>query len=209
MIIVPFGDIVFCFTPFSLVGFIIAVAFTIIVYLTKPEQQLEAQKFAGDILISVSLEEMKIRRLMAIFCGLATAGAMITYDLFDFSLFLALVGIANIGIVSAVRRDWVLNAAFNYGLTAIIATLPLFGSVGLILAKTGTLSLLELSKKSYNLLYEKIMFALGMAGETGIAPFYAAKAEMFRAPGSPYILMIHLSSLLIIVRTVEILINLK
>jgi energy-converting hydrogenase A subunit H len=48
-----------------------------------------------------------------------------------------------------------------------------------------------------------------MIGETGVAPFYAAKAEMFRAPGAPYILMIHLSSLLVIVRTVEILLTIS
>ncbi|ADG13952.1 (NiFe)-hydrogenase-3-type complex Eha, membrane protein EhaH, predicted [Methanocaldococcus infernus ME] len=207
--IVPFGDIIFYFSPFSTVGFVIALVFTIIVYLTKPEKQLEANKFSGDKLIEVSLEEMKIRRLMAIFCGLATAGAMITYDLFDYTLFLVLIGISNIGIVSAVKRDWVLNAAFNYGLVAIIASLPLFASDSLVLAKAGTLSLLELSKKSYDLIFEKSLFAIGMAGEVGIAPFYAAKAEMFRAPGSPYILMIHLSSLLVIIRTVDILIHLS
>jgi len=44
-----------------------------------------------------------------------------------------------------------------------------------------------------------------VAGESGIAPFYASKAEMFRTPGSPFILIIHLSSLFIIVRFVEIL----
>ncbi|WP_456419631.1 hypothetical protein [Methanocaldococcus infernus] len=207
--IVPFVDIIFYFSPFSTVGFVIALVFTIIVYLTKPEKQLEANKFSGDKLIEVSLEEMKIRRLMAIFCGLATAGAMITYDLFDYTLFLVLIGISNIGIISAVKRDWVLNAAFNYGLVAIIASLPLFASDSLVLAKAGTLSLLELSKKSYDLIFEKSLFAIGTAGEVGIAPFYAAKAEMFRAPGSPYILMIHLSSLLVIIRTVDILIHLS
>ena len=89
----------------------------------------------------------------------------------------------------------------------MISTLPLFGASALILAKTGTLSILELAKNSHDLLFQKIIYAVGMVGETGIAPFYAAKAEMFRAPGAPYILMIHLSSLLIIVRTVEIMLN--
>jgi len=206
--IVPLGDIVFSFSEFSIIGFITAVMFTIIVYLTKPEKQLEAEKFrVEDKLEVVTLKELKIRRMMAIVCGIATAGAMLTYDLFDYALFLTLVGIANIGIVSAVKREWVLNAAYQYGLIAMIATLPLFGSAGMILAKTGTLSIFELPKTQASLLFEKIIFAAGMAGETGIAPFYAAKAEMFRAPGSPYILMIHLSSLLLIVRTVEILLT--
>ena len=35
---VPFGDIVFSFSEFSIIGFITAVIFTIIVYLTKPEK---------------------------------------------------------------------------------------------------------------------------------------------------------------------------
>jgi len=179
-----------------------------VVYLTKPEKQLEAQvNNFGDKLNTVSLEELKIRRLMAIICGISTAFAMLTGDIFDYALFLAVIGIANIGIVSAVRKSWVLNAAYNYGIIAIISSLPLFGAAALILAKTGTLSIFELSKTPHDIFYQKIIYAVGMVGETGIAPFYAAKAEMFRAPGAPYILMIHLSSLLIIVRTAEILLT--
>ena len=139
---VPFGDIVFSFSEFSIIGFITAVIFTIIVYLTKPEKQLEAQKFkVEDKLELVTLKELKIRRMMAIVCGIATAGAMLTYDLFDYALFLTLVGIANIGIVSAVKREWVLNAAYQYGLIAMIATLPLFGSAGMILANRNVINL--------------------------------------------------------------------
>ena len=48
---------------------------------------------------------------------------------------------------------------------------------------------------------------IGVCGESGIAPFFASKAEMFRTPGSPFILIIHLSSLFIIVRFVEILLT--
>ena len=44
---------------------------------------------------------------------------------------------------------------------------------------------------------------LGVMGE-GMAPFYAAKAEMFRAPGAPYVIMCSLSSLLIFLRVIEI-----
>ena len=38
----------------------------------------------------------------------------------------------------------------------------------------------------------------------GMAPFYAAKAEMFRAPGAPYVIMCSLSSLLIFLRVIEV-----
>ena len=117
-------------------------------------------------------------------CGIASAGAMITGDLFNFTLFMALVGILNIGIVSAVKQTSVLDSAFNYGLIAMMCSLPLFGGAAIILAATGTLSL---------------------AVESGVAPFFASKAEMFRTAGSPYIVIIHLSSLFIIVRAVEIL----
>ena len=102
-----------------------------------------------------------------------------------------------------------MNAAFHYGIIAIISSLPLFGGAALILGKTGTLSIFELAKNGNELFYQKLLYAVGMIGETGVAPFYAAKAEMFRAPGAPYILMIHLSSLLVIVRTVEILLTIS
>uniref|UniRef100_A9A9K8 Putative transmembrane subunit of a hydrogenase n=1 Tax=Methanococcus maripaludis (strain C6 / ATCC BAA-1332) TaxID=444158 RepID=A9A9K8_METM6 len=208
--IIPLGDIIFYVTDFSLIAFIIAMLFTAIVYLTKPEKQLEAQVHEfGDKFNYVTVEELKIRRFMSIVCGIATAFSMLTGDLFDFALFLAVIGITNIGIVSAVEKEWVLNAAFHYGIIAIISSLPLFGGAALILGKTGTLSIFELAKNGNELFYQKLLYAVGMIGETGVAPFYAAKAEMFRAPGAPYILMIHLSSLLVIVRTVEILLTIS
>ncbi|WP_459201296.1 proton-conducting transporter transmembrane domain-containing protein [Methanococcus sp. CF] len=208
--IIPLGDIVFYLTDFSMIAFIVAMVFTVIVYFTKPEKQLEAQRYEfGDKFNYVTVEELKIRRFMSVVCGITTAFSMLTGDLFDFALFLAVIGITNIGIVSAVKKEWVLNAAFHYGIIAIISSLPLFGAAALILGKTGTLSIFELSKNTHELLYQKILYAVGMIGETGVAPFYAAKAEMFRAPGAPYILMIHLSSLLVIVRTVEILLTIS
>ena len=141
--------------------------------------------------VAVGKKEFKHRRFLAIICGIATAGAMITGDLFNFTLFMALIGIVNIGIVSAVKQVEVLNSAYQYGLIAMMCGLPLFGGAAMILAATGTLSLFE----------------LGVCGESGIAPFFASKAEMFRTPGSPFILIIHLSSLFIIVRFVEILLT--
>ncbi|ABR54672.1 putative transmembrane subunit of a hydrogenase [Methanococcus vannielii SB] len=208
--IIPLGDIIFYLTDFSLIGFVVAMFFTCVVYLTKPEKQLEAQMYEfGDKFNHVTAEELRVRKFMSIVCGVATAFSMLTGDLFNFALFLAVIGISNIGIVSAVKKEWVLNAAFHYGIIAMISSLPLFGAAALILGKTGTLSIFELSKMSHDLLYLKILYAIGMIGETGVAPFYAAKAEMFRAPGAPYILMIHLSSLLVIVRTVEILLTIS
>jgi energy-converting hydrogenase A subunit H len=206
---IPLGDIVLYFTPFNLFLFASALIFTALIAMSRTETQLEAE-FGSlkDKEVKVDLEEFKVRRFLAIICGLATAGAMITGDLFNFTLFVALIGIVNIGIVGAVKIVDVLNAAFQYGLVAMIASLPLFAGAALILGATGTLSLFQLSTISPTtpmMLFASILLIMGIAGETGVAPFYATKAEMFRTPGSPFILIIHLSSLLIIVRAIEIL----
>ena len=126
---------------------------------------------------------------------------------FNFTLFMALVGILNIGIVSAVKQTSVLNSAFNYGLIAMMCSLPLFGGAAIILAATGTLSLAVLSQMSASpmVVFGAVLMLIGILGESGVAPFFASKAEMFRTAGSPYIVIIHLSSLFIIVRAVEIL----
>ena len=131
---------------------------------------------------------------------------MITGDLFNFTLFMALIGIVNIGIVSAVKQVEVLNSAYQYGLIAMMCGLPLFGGAAMILAATGTLSLIELAS-SPMMIFGALVMLIGVCGESGIAPFFASKAEMFRTPGSPFILIIHLSSLFIIVRFVEILLT--
>ncbi len=207
--IIPLGDIVFYMTSFNLFMFASALAFTALIAISKTETQVEAEfGKLGDRAVTVAKKEFKIRRFLAIVCGLATAGAMITGDLFDFTLFVCLTGIANIGIVGAVRQVDVLDAAFQYGLIAMMASLPLFGGAALILAATGTLSLLQINTLSFTtpmMILGSILLFLGVAGETGVAPFFATKAEMFRTPGSPFLLIIHLSSLLIIVRLIEIL----
>jgi energy-converting hydrogenase A subunit H len=120
---------------------------------------------------------------------------------------MALVGILNIGIVSAVKQTSVLNSAFNYGLIAMMCSLPLFGGASIILASTGTLSLAVLSQMhaSPMVVFGAVLMLIGILGESGVAPFFASKAEMFRTAGSPFIVIIHLSSLFIIVRAVEIL----
>ncbi|MDD1763097.1 MAG: hypothetical protein LUQ70_00075 [Methanobacteriaceae archaeon] len=206
---IPLGDIVLYLTPFNLFMFGGALAFTTLIAISRTETQVEAEfGTLKDKEVKVDLEEFKIRRFLAIVCGLATAGAMITGDLFNFTLFVTLIGIVNIGIVSAVRQVDVLNAAFQYGLIAMMASLPLFGGAAIMLASTGTLSLLELVKIPYvtsMMTFGSILLLMGIIGETGVAPFYATKAEMFRTPGSPFILIIHLSSLLVIVRAIEVL----
>jgi len=99
----------------------------------------------------------------------------------------------------------VLNAAYQYGIVALTATVPLFGGAAVVAATTGTLSMLALATAPVSLVppIAKGMLVLGVAGE-GMAPFYAAKAEMFRAPGAPYVIMCSLSSLLIFLRVVEV-----
>ncbi len=207
--IIPLGDIVFYLTSFNLFMFAIALAFTFIIAISKTETQVEAEFGSlGDREIKVAKKEFKFRRFLAIICGLATAGAMVTGDLFDFTLFVCLIGIVNIGIVGAVKQVDVLDSAFQYGLIAMIASTPLFVGASLILASTGTISILAINSLTYTtpmMLFGSILLFLGVAGETGVAPFFATKAEMFRTPGSPFLLIIHLSSLLVIVRVIEIL----
>ncbi|MCL2116071.1 MAG: hypothetical protein FWH29_07610 [Methanobrevibacter sp.] len=206
---IPLGDIVLYFTPFHLFMFIVVLIFTVLIAISRTETQVEASfKTLKDNKVSVGLEEFKIRRFLAIICGLATAGAMITGDLFNFTLFVALIGIVNVGIVSAVKQIDVLDAAYNYGIIAMLSSLPLFGGAAIVLASTGTLSLFEIANIATTapmMTFGAILLLIGIAGETGIAPFFATKAEMFRTPGSPFILIIHLSSLMVIIRAIEIL----
>jgi energy-converting hydrogenase A subunit H len=207
--IIPLGDIVFYMTSFNLFMFVAALVFTFIIAISKTETQVEAEFGSlGDREIKVAKKEFKFRRFLAIICGLATAGAMVTGDIFDFTLFVCLIGIVNIGIVGAVKQVDVLDSAFQYGLIAMIASTPLFVGASLILAATGTISILAINSLTYTtpmMLFGSILLFLGVAGETGVAPFFATKAEMFRTPGSPFLLIIHLSSLLVIVRVIEIL----
>lgn len=206
--IIPLGDIVMYITTFNLFMFVAALVFTALIAMSRTEKQVEAEfGTLNDREKKVSKDEFKVRRFLSIICGLATAGAMITGDLFNFTLFVTLIGIVNIGIVSAVKEVDVLDSAFQYGIIAMLATLPLFGGAALILATTGTLSLLEIVNipTTAMMLFGSILLFLGVAGESGVAPFFATKAEMFRTAGSPFLVIIHLSSLLVIVRAIEIL----
>lgn len=205
---IPLGDIVLYLTPFHLFMFVVVLIFTVLIAISRTETQVEASfGTLTDHKVSVGLEEFKLRRFLAIICGLATAGAMITGDLFNFTLFVTLIGIVNVGIVSAVKQVDVLDAAYHYGIIAMLSSLPLFGGAAIILASTGTLSLFEIAKIAVTapmMTFGAVLLLLGIAGETGVAPFFATKAEMFRTPGSPFILIIHLSSLMVIIRAIEI-----
>lgn len=206
--VLEFGDIVDYFSPYTLTLFILAFAFTVLAVVSRPERQIDIA-FGGDAYTAkvITLQEMRFRRFMAIACGLASMGAMVSGDIFNFTLFTSMVGITNVGIVAAVRNRHVLNAAYEYGIVAMAATLPLFGGAAIILATTGTLSIWELSSGTWTVpAVAKGLLGLGVIGE-GMAPFYAAKAEMFRAPGAPYVIMCSLSSLLIFLRVIEIIIT--
>jgi energy-converting hydrogenase A subunit H len=204
--ILEFGDELVYFTPYTLTLFLLALTFTVLVIISRPEKQGDIA-FGGDAYRTkeIGLSEMRFRRFMAIACGLASMGAMVTGDIFNFALFTAMVGITNVGIVAAVKSPHVQDAAYQYGLVALAATIPLFAGAAVYAAAIGSLSMIELMKGTLPAvpLIAKVMLVIGVVGE-GMAPFYAAKAEMFRAPGAPYVIMCSLSSLLIFLRVVEI-----
>jgi energy-converting hydrogenase A subunit H len=204
--ILEFGDELVYFTPYTITLFLLALTFTVLVIISRPEKQVDIA-FGGDAYRTkdISLSEMRFRRFMAIACGLASMGAMVTGDIFNFTLFTAMVGITNVGIVAAVKSPHVQDAAYQYGLVALSATVPLFAGAAVYAAVTGSLSMIELMNGTLPAvpLIAKAMLMIGVVGE-GMAPFYAAKAEMFRAPGAPYVIMCSLSSLLIFLRVVEV-----
>jgi energy-converting hydrogenase A subunit H len=204
--ILEFGDELVYLSPFTLTLFLFALVFTLFALLSRPERQLDIA-FGGDAYYAkeISLHEIRFRRFMAIACGLASMGAVVTGDLFNFTLFVSLVGICNIGIVAAVKNKHVQEAAYQYGIVALSAIVPLFGAAAVIAATTGTLSMIELWTVTTPAVAPvvKALLVLGVMGE-GMAPFYAAKAEMFRAPGAPYVIMCSLSSLLIFLRVIEV-----
>lgn len=201
---IEFGDIVNYFSLYTATLFIFAATFIIIAIIAKPERQIEIV-FGTDAVYTkeIDTENLIFQRFMAIACGLATLGAVSSGDLFNFTLFTALIGITNIGIVAGINNRYVLNAAYNYGIVAMVATVFLFGGAATALGTCGTLSIWELAGKGLVPLGAKLFLVLGVMGE-GMAPFYIAKAEITRAPGAPYVLMIHVSSLLIFLRVIEI-----
>ncbi len=176
---IPLGDIVLYLTPFHLFMFAVVLIFTFLIAISRTETQVEAEfGTLKENKVSIGLAEFKVRRFLAIICGLATAGAMITGDLFNLTLFIALIGIVNVGIVSAVKQVDVLDAAYQYGIMAMISSLPLFGGASIILAATGTLSLFVISGlvATPMMIFGAILLLIGVAGETGIAPFFCYKS---------------------------------
>jgi len=207
LLVLEFGDIVNYFSLYTATLFLFAATFIIIAVIAKPERQTDIV-FGTDTVFTKEIDPEKLRfqRFMAIACGLATLGAVSSGDLFNFTLFTALIGITNIGIVAGVNNRYVLNAAYNYGIVAMTATVFLFGGAAMALGTCGTLSIWELAGKGLVPLGSKVFLVLGVMGE-GMAPFYIAKAEITRAPGAPYVLMIHVSSLLIFLRVIEIILT--
>ena len=67
LFLLPFGDIVIYFTPFTLTLFILALVFTFLVIISKPERQIDIV-FGGDAYLAkeISISEMKFRRFMAL-----------------------------------------------------------------------------------------------------------------------------------------------
>jgi len=205
---IPFLDIVLYLTPFSIALVGVIVAFTVFLALSKPELRT-VTRFGEDIIRTTTVDdkEARFRRFMTIFCGVALIGVVTTGDLFDFALFVSLTGMTNLGIFAGVRDAHVLDAAFHYGLVLMICSLPLFGGVAMILANTGTLSMGVLANIPTNpiLNMSRTLLLIGAIGEGALAPFFATKVEMIRAKGSPYINMMHLSSLMVFTRVIEVL----
>ncbi|MDN7023337.1 hypothetical protein FGU65_00220 [Methanoculleus sp. FWC-SCC1] len=208
LFVLEFGDIVNYFSVYTAALFAFALIFTALAIVSRPEKMVDIA-FGGDAYYTKEIDPglLRFQRFMAIACGLATLGAVVSGDVFNFTLFVSMVGITNIGIVAAYKNKHVLNAAFQYGIVAMLATVPLFGGAAIVLATTGTLSLWELYTAAVAVpLIAKIFLVLGVMGE-GMAPFYIAKAEITRAQGAPFILMVHVSSLLVFLRVVEIVIS--
>ncbi len=205
---VPFVDIVPYITPFSLALVATIIIFTVFLSISNPEYR-SITRFKEDVVRKEGVEkkEAKFRRFMTILCGVALIGVVTTGDLFNFALFVSLVGITNIGIFAVVRNTHVLEAAYQYGLVMMICSLPLFGGVALVLAKTGTLSLGVLATVPGNPIVNvgRALLLIGAVGEGALAPFFATKVEMIRAKGAPFINMMHLSSLMVFTRIIEIL----
>ncbi|ABN06741.1 membrane protein-like protein [Methanocorpusculum labreanum Z] len=207
LVTIPFGDMIHYLSGYTGVLFGFAAIFVLLAVISLPEKPVEIV-FGTDgySLKETPVDLARFQRFMAIACGIATIGAIVTGDIFNFTLFAAFIGVLNIGIVAAVKNKHVLSAAFSYGLVVMMGTVPLFAGAAIIAATTGTLSIWELAATGGVPVIAKLLLLIGVLGE-GMAPFYIGKAEITRASGAPYILMIHVSSLLLFLRVVEILLT--
>ena len=88
LFVLEFGDIVAYFSPYTTALFVFALIFTALAIVSRPEKQMDIA-FGGDAYYAkvVDPDLMRFQRFMAIACGLATLGAMVTGDVFNFTLF--------------------------------------------------------------------------------------------------------------------------
>ena len=76
---IPLGDIVLYITPLNLFLFIVLLVFTLLIAISKTETQVEATLMKlSNTNVKVGKSEFKQRRFLAVICGIASAGAMIT-----------------------------------------------------------------------------------------------------------------------------------
>ena len=110
--IVPLGDIVFYLNPFHLFMFVTILIFTFLIAIGHTETQVEAEfGTLADKRKSVDIKEFKARRFLSVICGIATAGAMITGDLYNLTLFI-LTNIAKDNYFSVFPEEEKLNYTF-------------------------------------------------------------------------------------------------
>ncbi len=210
--IVPLGDIVPYLSTVNAIILATLVAVLLLPILSKTDVYVEVDHKRPKIEAKiVAPREDRIKAALALVSTLAAVGVVTTGDVFNFTLFLSLLGMSNMGLIgTTVEDDFALECAFNYGLMCLIASLPLFGGAALILAATGTLSLHELMKLprgagGWTITYAKILLTTGVLGEAGVGPFYAVKVDSFRRIWGRYAFVIHLTTLLTFSRYLEIL----
>ncbi|WP_456484428.1 proton-conducting transporter transmembrane domain-containing protein [Methanopyrus kandleri] len=212
LFIIPLGDIVPYLGTINIIILAVLLAVLALPILSNTDVYVEIDHRRPRIKAKiVSPREDKIKAALALVSTLAATGVVATGDVFNFTLFLSLLGISNMGLIgTTVEDEFALECAFNYGLMCLIASLPLFGGAALILASTGTLSVHELMKMpkgagSWTLTYGKALLTAGVIGEAGVGPFYAVKVDSFRRIWGRYAFVIHLTTLLTFSRYLELL----
>ncbi|MEO2240640.1 MAG: proton-conducting transporter membrane subunit [Euryarchaeota archaeon] len=210
--IIPLGDIVPYLSTVNAVILGVLIAVLLLPILSRTDIYVEVDHRRPKIKAKiVTPREDRIKAALALTSTLASVGVVTTGDVFNFTLFLSLLGMSNMGLIgTTVGDDFALECAFHYGLMCLIASLPLFGGAALILASTGTLSLHELMKLprgagGWTLTYGKVLLTAGVLGEAGVGPFYAVKVDSFRRIWGRYAFVIHLTTLLTFSRFMEIL----
>jgi len=212
---IPLGDIVPYISTINAVILALLLAVLALPIFSNTDIYVEVDHKIPRIKAKIVMpREDKIKAALALGSTMAAAGVVTTGDVFNFTLFLSLLGICNMGLIgTTVGDEFALECAFNYGLMCLIAGLPLFGGAALILAGTGTLSLHQLMHMppgagGWAMEYGKILLTAGVVGEAGVGPFYAVKVDSFRRIWGRYAFVIHLTTLLTFSRYLEILASL-